>query len=91
MRFAGAFFADVFLAGRAVPSFEGDTKARMEAPSSRVSTVLSMLGDFNAFWASFLTLGDVIAAGALGILKVYCNGTCFQGSCKVYIPKRSAE
>jgi hypothetical protein len=30
-----------------------------------------MLGDFNAFCASFLTLGDVIAAGALAIPQVY--------------------
>lgn len=42
-----------------------------EAPSSRVSSVVSMLGDFNAFCASFLTLGDVITAGALAISQFY--------------------
>ena len=67
-RFAGAFFAAVFFGGTTVPTFRGDTKARTDAPSSRVSAVVSMLGDFIAFWASFLILGDVIAAGALGIL-----------------------
>jgi len=30
-----------------------------------------MLGDFNAFCASFLNLGDVIAAGALAIPQFY--------------------
>jgi len=42
-----------------------------DAPSSRVSSVVSMLGDFNAFCASFLILGDVIAAGALAIAQFY--------------------
>jgi hypothetical protein len=42
-----------------------------DAPSSRVSSVVSMLGDFNAFCASFLTLGDVIAAVALAIAQFY--------------------
>jgi len=41
------------------------------APSSLVSSVVSMLGDFKAFWASFFSLGDVIAAGALGIPQFY--------------------
>ena len=59
------FFADVFLAAAAGVSLGGDKKATPDAPSSRVSSVVSMLGDFKAFCASFLTLGDVIAAGAL--------------------------
>ncbi len=42
-----------------------------EAPSSRVSSVVSMLGDLTAFAASFLIFGDVIAAGALGIAQLY--------------------
>ena len=42
-----------------------------DAPSSRVSSVVSTLGDFTAFCASFLTLGDVIAAGALAIPQFY--------------------
>ena len=42
-----------------------------DEPSSRVSAVVNMLGDFIAFWASFLILGDVIAAGALGIASFY--------------------
>ncbi len=42
-----------------------------DAPSSRVSSVVSTLGDLNAFCASFLTLGDVIAAGALAITQFY--------------------
>jgi hypothetical protein len=42
-----------------------------EAPSSRVSSVVSMLGDLTAFAASFLILGEVIAAGALGIAPFY--------------------
>ena len=42
-----------------------------DAPSSRVSAVVNMLGDFSAFLASFLILGDVIAAGALGISQFY--------------------
>ena len=42
-----------------------------DAPSSRVSSVVSILGDFNAFCASFLTFGDVIAAGALAIARFY--------------------
>ena len=42
-----------------------------DAPSSRVSAVVNMLGDFSAFWASFLILGDVIAAAALGISSFY--------------------
>ena len=45
-----------------------------DPPSSRVSSVVSMLGDFNAFCASFLTLGDVIAAGALAIIQFYVAG-----------------
>jgi hypothetical protein len=32
-----------------------------------------MLGDLTALWASFLILGDVIAAGALGILQLYVH------------------
>jgi len=39
----------------------------MDAPSSRVSAVVIMLGDLLAFWASFLILGDVIAAVVLAI------------------------
>ena len=70
-RFAGAFFAAVFFAGTAVPSLGGDTKAMTDSPSSRVSAVVNMLGDFIAFWASFLILVDVIAAGALGIVQFY--------------------
>jgi hypothetical protein len=65
-RFAGAFFATVFFAGTAVPSFGCDTKAMTDSPRSRVSAVVIMLGDSIAFWASFLILGDEIAAGALG-------------------------
>ena len=42
-----------------------------DAPSSRVSSVVSTLGDFKAFCASLLSLGDVIAAGALAIPLVY--------------------
>jgi hypothetical protein len=42
-----------------------------EAPSSRVSSVVSMLGDLTAFAARFLIFGDVIAAGALGIAQFY--------------------
>jgi hypothetical protein len=42
-----------------------------EAPSSRVSSVVSMLGDLTAFAASFLIFGDAIAAGALGIAQFY--------------------
>jgi hypothetical protein len=42
-----------------------------DSPSSRVSAVVIMLGDLIAFWASFLILGDVIAAGALGIASFY--------------------
>jgi len=42
-----------------------------EAPSSRVSSVVSMLGDLAALAASFLILGEVIAAGALGIAPFY--------------------
>jgi hypothetical protein len=42
-----------------------------DAPSSRVSSVVSMLGDLAAFAASFLILGEVIAAGALGIAPFY--------------------
>lgn len=38
-----------------------------EAPSSRVSAVVSILGVLSALAASFLILGEVIAAGALGI------------------------
>ena len=45
-----------------------------DAPSSRVSSVVSMLGDFNAFCASFLILDDVIAAGALAIAQFYVEG-----------------
>ena len=69
--FAGVFFATVFFAGTAVPSLGGDTKAMTDSPSSRFSAVVIMLGDFIAFWASFLILGDVIAAGALGIVRFY--------------------
>ena len=42
-----------------------------DAPSSRVSSVVSMLGDLAAFAANFLILGEVIAAGALGIAPFY--------------------
>ena len=42
-----------------------------DSPSSRFSAVVIMLGDLIAFWASFLILGDVIAAGALGIVQFY--------------------
>ncbi|ADW71630.1 hypothetical protein AciX9_4703 (plasmid) [Granulicella tundricola MP5ACTX9] len=42
-----------------------------DAPSSLVSAVDIMLGDFIAFCASFLIFGDVIAAGALGISQFY--------------------
>jgi hypothetical protein len=69
--FACTFFAAVFFAGTAVPSFGGDTKAMTDSPSSRFSAVVIMLGDLIAFWASFLILGDVIAAGALGIGSFY--------------------
>ena len=69
--FAGAFFATVFFAETAVASLGGDTKAMTDSPSSRVSTVVIMLGDFIAFWASFSIFGDVIAAGALGIASFY--------------------
>jgi len=34
-----------------------------------------MLGELTAFWASFLILGDVIAAGALGIAQFYVHIT----------------
>ena len=34
-----------------------------------------MLGELTAFWASFLILGDVIAAGALGIAQFYVDIT----------------
>ena len=69
--FAGTFFAAVFFAGIAVPSLGGDTNAMTDSPSSRFSAVVIMLGDLIAFWASFLILGDVIAAGALGIVQFY--------------------
>ena len=42
-----------------------------DAPSSRVSSVASMLGDLADFAAIFLILGEVIAAGALGIAPFY--------------------
>ena len=70
-----SYIVDVFFAGTAVSSFAGETKAMTDAPRSRVSCVVNMLGDFIAFWASFLILGDVIAAGALGILKFYLRTT----------------
>ncbi len=41
--------------------------AMTDPPSSRVSSVVNMLGDFNALEASFLILGEVIGEGALGI------------------------
>ena len=69
---AGTFFAGAFLAKGAVASFAGNRKATTDAPNSRVSAVVSMLGVLCALVASFLILGDVIAAGALGML--YCNG-----------------
>ena len=43
----------------------------IDAPNSRVSAVDSMLGDLTAFCASLLSLGDVIAAGALGMSPFY--------------------
>lgn len=42
-----------------------------DAPSSLVSAVDIMLGDFSAFCASFLIFGEVIAAGALAIVQFY--------------------
>jgi hypothetical protein len=33
-----------------------------------------MLGDCNAFCASFFTFGDVIVAGALAIARFYVEG-----------------
>ncbi len=52
-------------------SLAGERWAMTDAPSSRVSSVVSMLGDLTAFAASFLIFGDVIAAGALGIAQFY--------------------
>jgi len=55
----------------------------MDAPSSRVSSVVSMLGDLIAFWASFLILGEARAAGAFGMSPFYkvlgslCIDLCF--------------
>lgn len=70
-RFAATFFASVVLAGIDAASFGGDRCAIKDAPSSRVSAVVSMLGDLIAFCASFLIFGDVIDAGALGIAQFY--------------------
>ena len=69
--FTGAFFVVVFFAGAALASLGGETKAIMDAPSSRVSTVVSMLGDVTAFRASFLILGEVMAEGAFGMSSFY--------------------
>ena len=63
--------AGIFFAETAETSYGGETWADKEAPRSRVSAVVSMLGDFMAFAASFLILGDVIAAGALLIPQFY--------------------
>ena len=59
------------MAAAGVASLGGDRKAMTDAPSSRVSSVVRTLGDLNAFCASFLTLDDVIAAGALAITQFY--------------------
>ena len=69
----GVFLARALLAFTGALSFGGETKAVTEAPSSRISAVVSMLGDFVALAASFLILGDVIAAGALGIPSFYVS------------------
>src|SRR5450756_694099 len=69
--FAGVFFAAAFFAATGALSLGGETKCITDAPSSRVSAFVSMLGAVSAFLASFLILGDVIAAGALGIASFY--------------------
>ena len=68
---AAIFLAGLFFAGVEGVSFGGDTKCKTDAPSSRVSAVVNILGDLSAFCASFLIFGDVIAAGALGIGQFY--------------------
>ena len=76
-RFAGAFFA-----GDLFPVTGGDSGgercAITDAPSSRVSSVVSILGDFTALAASFLSLGDVSSAGALGIVRYYDHSEAAQ-------------
>ena len=64
-------FLEAALVGDAVAFFEAASRGSMcairDPPSSRVSSVVNILGDFSALEASFLILGEVSGDGAFGI------------------------
>ncbi len=69
----GLFFAAAFVGTAGVffgAASRGSMCAMTDPPSSRVSSVVNMLGDFSALEASFLILGEVSDEGAFGICQL---------------------